>query len=48
MLGVKNTLRIDKFTVTKGKDKLSVKAAIAVKYTNVNLADVNVAATLNS
>ncbi|MGA2679010.1 MAG: DUF362 domain-containing protein [Sedimentisphaerales bacterium] len=48
MLGVKNTLRIDNFKVTKGKNKLSVKAAVAVEHTNVNLADVNVAITLDS
>jgi hypothetical protein len=48
MLGVKNTLRIDKCKVTKGKDKLSVKAALAVEDTNVNLADVNVTFTLDS
>jgi len=48
MLGVKNALRIDSCKVTRGKDKLSLKAAIAVKDTNVNLADVNVAVTLDS
>jgi hypothetical protein len=48
MLGVKNTLRIDNFKVPKSKDKLSVNAAIAVKHTNVNLADVNVTVTLDS
>jgi len=48
MLGVKNTLRIDSFKVTRGKNKFSVKAAIAVEDTNVNLADVNVVVTLDS
>jgi hypothetical protein len=48
MPGVKNTLRIDSCKVTRGKDKLSLKAAIAVKDTNVNLADVNVVVTLDS
>jgi hypothetical protein len=48
MLGVKNALRIDNFKVTKGKNKLSVNAAIAVEHTNVNLADVNVTVTLDS
>jgi len=48
MLGVKNALRIDSFKVTRGKDKFSVKAAIAVKDTNVNLAETDVAVTLDS
>jgi len=48
MLGIKNTLRIDKCKVTKGKDKLSIKAAIAVENTDVNLADVNVTIVLDS
>ena len=48
MLGIKNTLRIDSCKVTKGKDKLSIKAAIAVEHADVNLADVNVAVTLDS
>ncbi len=48
MLGIKNTLRIDNFKVTKGKNKLSVNAAIAVEHTNVNLADVNVTVMLDS
>ncbi|MGB7580841.1 MAG: hypothetical protein WBL85_00140, partial [Sedimentisphaerales bacterium] len=48
MLGVKNTLRIDNFKVTKGKNKLSINAAIAVEHTNVNLSDVNVTITLDS
>jgi hypothetical protein len=48
ILGVKNTLRIESCKVTPGKDKLSLKAAIAVKDTNVNLADVNVVVILDS
>ena len=48
MLGVKNALRIDSCKVTRGKDKLTLKAAIAVEDTDVNLADANVAITLNS
>jgi hypothetical protein len=48
MLGIKNTLRIDNFKVTKGKNKLSINAAIAVEHTNVNLADVNVTVILDS
>jgi hypothetical protein len=51
MRGVKNTLRIDRCKVTRGKealsDKLSIKAAIAVD-TDVNLVDVNVAVILDT
>jgi hypothetical protein len=52
MLGIKDTLKIDSCKVTRGKedlsDKLAVKAAIAVRDTDVNLADVNVYVTLDS
>jgi hypothetical protein len=48
MLGITNTLRIDSFKVTKAKDKLSVKAAVAVEHADVNFADVNVTVTLDS
>jgi hypothetical protein len=48
MPGVKNTLRIDSCKVTRGKDKLTLKAAIAVKDRNVNLAETDVAVTLDS
>jgi hypothetical protein len=52
MLRVKNALRIDSCKVKRSEedssDKLSIKAAIAVEDTDVNLADVNVAVTLDS
>jgi hypothetical protein len=48
MLGVKNTLRINSCKIARGKDKLSLKAAIAVEDANVNLAETDVAVTLDS
>jgi hypothetical protein len=48
MLGIKNQLRIDSCKVARGKDKLSIKAAVAVENIDVNLADVNVAVILDS
>jgi hypothetical protein len=48
MLGIKNTLRIDRCKVTRGKDKLSIKTTIAVENRDVNLADVNVVVNLDS
>jgi hypothetical protein len=48
MLGVKNALRIDSFRVTRAKDRLFVRAAVAVQNTDINLVDTNVALTLGS
>ena len=48
MLGIKNKLRIDKCKVSRDKDKLSVKAALAVEDSDINLADVNFVVTLDS
>jgi hypothetical protein len=48
MLGIKNMLIINSCKVTRHKDKLSLKAAIAAEHRDVNLADVNVAVILDS
>jgi hypothetical protein len=48
MLGIKNKLRIDKCRVTSDKEKLTLKAALAVEDANVNLVDVNVAVVLDT
>jgi hypothetical protein len=48
MHGTKNTLRIDKCKITKSKDNLSIKAAIAIQDTDVNIADVNLGIILDT